>query len=89
MGVFATACQNNREVQELASDAGVIRVLINLISFDLDSSVRSRALWALAAMIRNFQRGQKKFIADGGIKVLVKVATSTGNPKKNVQSRTG
>lgn len=75
--IFAIASQNNREVQEIiVSESGVIRRLIHIISFD--EKVRSKALWALSALVRNFRMGQSKFMGEGGIPALVKVASFLG-----------
>ncbi|ODM95575.1 Nucleotide exchange factor SIL1 [Orchesella cincta] len=80
--VFAVAAQNNGVVQQIAKDAGAIRSLIHLLAFD--PPVRSKALFALASLLRNYPEAQGKFIHDGGIPALIKVAFSFETRKRSL-----
>ena len=80
-GVFAIASQNNNDVQQIVLDFGVIRRLVHLLAHD-ESIARSKALFALSSVLRNFPAGQKKFVQDGGISALVKVAFSSLTRKR-------
>lgn len=78
--VFAVAAQNNGIVQQIAMDAGAIRSLAHLLTFD--PPLRTKALFALASLLRNFPDAQAKFIHEGGIPALMKVAFSFETRKR-------
>lgn len=78
--VFAVAAQNNGVVQRIAKDAGAIRSLVHLLSFD--PPLRTTALFALSSILRNFPEAQAKFIHEGGIPALIKVAFSFETRKR-------
>lgn len=78
--VFAVAAQNNGVVQRIAKDAGAIRNLVHLLSFD--PPLRTTALFALSSILRNFPEAQAKFIHEGGIPALIKVAFSFETRKR-------
>lgn len=78
--VFAVAGQNNAVVQKIAKDAGAIRSLVHLLAFD--PQVRTKALFALSSLLRNFPEAQAKFIHEGGIPALIKVAFSFETRKR-------
>ncbi|CAG7835780.1 unnamed protein product [Allacma fusca] len=82
-GVFAVAAQNNAIVQKTALQNGVVRRLVHLLTFDL-ASVRSKALYGLASLLRNYPEAQKKFILDGGISALVKAASLSETRKRSL-----
>ena len=82
-GVFAVAAQNNAIVQKTALQNGVIRRLVHLLTFDL-ASVRSKALYGLASLLRNYPEAQKKFILDGGVAALVKAASLSETRKRSL-----
>jgi len=70
--IFGVAGQNNGVVQSKAVEAGVVRHLIQLITFDKE--VRPKALFAISSILRNFPDAQKEFVKVGGIAEIVKVA---------------
>lgn len=78
--VFAVAAQNNAVVQKIAKDAGAIRSLVHLLAFD--PPLRTKALFALSSLLRNFPQAQAKFIHEGGIPALIKVAFSFETRKR-------
>jgi len=81
-GVFAVAAQNNDIVQDSAVEAGVIRHLVHLLTFD--DPVRPKALFALTSLLRNFPKAQQSFIQDGGVPALVKVAYMSDTRKRSL-----
>jgi len=84
-GVVAVAGQNNAEVQEIAVNGGVLRVLVGLLTFDKEMrEVKARALFALTSLLRNFPKGQGKFVKEGGVPAVVKTALQAETRRRSV-----
>lgn len=70
--IFAIAGQNNAVVQMKSVEAGAVRLLMHLVTFD--KAVRSKALFAVGSLVRNYPDAQKELINLGGVSEIVKIA---------------
>lgn len=68
--LLGSAVQSNPRVQIAALEGGAIQQLLRVLALDSDMSVRSRALYALSCLVRNFPSGQRKLIDEGGLSVF-------------------
>lgn len=74
--LLGSAAQSNTVVQIAALESGSIDALLRVLSLDQDSTVRSRALYALSCLVRRFPTALKKLVASGGLKVLASLFQS-------------
>lgn len=68
--IIATISQNNLKVQVEAIVHGALGHVTHMVVYDEDKDVRTKALWALSCLIRNFSGGEGKFVQADGIFVL-------------------
>lgn len=72
-----SACQSNPKAQIAALEVGSLPLLIRLVSFDTNSEVRNRALYAISGVVRNFPLAQKALVENGGLSSFHKVLESS------------
>ncbi|XP_008554145.1 nucleotide exchange factor Sil1 [Microplitis demolitor] len=71
--VLGTAVQLNPKVQARALNNDLVQKLLHLLSVNNKQLVRSRCLFALGALIRQFPSAQKAFIDHGGLEIFGKI----------------
>ncbi|CAG5108119.1 Similar to Sil1: Nucleotide exchange factor Sil1 (Drosophila melanogaster) [Cotesia congregata] len=71
--VLGTAVQLNPKVQQKALNNDLVQKLLHLLSVNNKPLVRSRCLFALGALIRQFPSAQKAFIDHGGLEIFGKI----------------
>jgi len=74
--LIATLVQNNPYCQNAALETGLVPALIQVLDSDASPLVKTKALYALSSLIRNFPEGQKSFIENDGFSVLVRTMLS-------------
>ncbi|KAI4484107.1 hypothetical protein M0804_007563 [Polistes exclamans] len=71
--LLGAAAQLNPEVQDKALEAGLIQKVLRLLWITTKHLVKTRCLYALSALIRNFPEAQKSFLDYGGLELFVKI----------------
>jgi len=69
--LMAKLSQNNPFIQELMIDNDAMTILLNLMQNDVDNTVRTKALYAIASMFRSNDKATKAFIDQKGITAVV------------------
>ncbi|RWS03052.1 nucleotide exchange factor SIL1-like protein [Dinothrombium tinctorium] len=67
---LGSAMQNNVKVQIAVLESNAMDSLLRVLSLDPSKQVKSRALFAVSSLIRQFPYAQKHFIKKGGVSVL-------------------
>ncbi|RWS01797.1 nucleotide exchange factor SIL1-like protein, partial [Leptotrombidium deliense] len=70
---LGSAMQNNVKVQIAAVESNVLDPLLRIISMDTSVTVKSRAVYAVSCLIRQFPFAQKMFLKQGGLSVLASI----------------
>lgn len=68
--LIGSAAQSNPKVQIALLEGGVVPILLKVIVLDPDINVKSRALFALSCLVRNFPTAQYHFLEEGGLSVF-------------------
>ncbi|XP_033322941.1 sil1 nucleotide exchange factor [Megalopta genalis] len=71
--LLGAAVQSNPTVQLNALENGVVQKLLHLLSTNTRMEVKSRCLYALSALIRQFPAAQKVWINYGGLEIFGKI----------------
>ncbi|XP_049810472.1 nucleotide exchange factor SIL1 isoform X1 [Schistocerca nitens] len=71
--LLGSAAQSNPRVQIALLEAGALTALVRAVALDTDPTVRSRALFALSCLIRNFPIAQAQFVTEGGLSGLAEL----------------
>lgn len=71
--LLGTACQLNLKVQAKALESDFVKKILYTLTIKNEATIKSRCLFALGAMIRNFPAAQKNFINNGGIEIFGKI----------------
>ncbi|XP_015183834.1 PREDICTED: nucleotide exchange factor SIL1 isoform X2 [Polistes dominula] len=71
--LLGAAAQLNPEVQAKVLEKGLIKKVLQLLWTNKNHSVKTRCLYALSALIRNFPEAQKSFLDHGGLQIFVKI----------------
>lgn len=84
--LLGSAAQSNPRVQIAMLEAGALPALVRAVALDTDPTVRSRALFALSCLIRNFPIAQAQFVTEGGLSGLAELfATGDSHDKLKLQ----
>lgn len=71
--LLGAAAQSNPKVQAKALENDFIQKVLHVLSTNTKTEVRSRCLFALSALIRQFPAAQKAWIDHGGLQLLGKI----------------
>ncbi|KZC10977.1 Nucleotide exchange factor SIL1 [Dufourea novaeangliae] len=71
--LLGTAVQSNPKVQLKALENDFVQKLLHILSTNTQIEVRSRCLFALSALIRQFPAAQKVWINHGGLEIFGKI----------------
>ncbi|XP_074642381.1 nucleotide exchange factor SIL1-like [Tubulanus polymorphus] len=69
--VLGSSMQNNPRVQISALQTGLLQHLIRMLATEKSVKLRSKILYALSSLVRQFPFAQKKMLELGGVHVLV------------------
>lgn len=71
--ILGTAVQSNPKVQAKALNNDLVQKLLHQLTLNNNVSVRSRCLFALSALVRQFPAAQKALIDHGGLEIFGKI----------------
>lgn len=71
--LLGTAVQSNPKVQTKALESDFIQKVMHVLSTSSKIEVKSRCLFALSALVRQFPAAQKAWIDHGGLQLLGKI----------------
>ncbi|XP_034937231.1 nucleotide exchange factor SIL1 isoform X2 [Chelonus insularis] len=71
--ILGTAVQSNPNVQSKALNNDLIPKVLHLLTTSNKATLRSRCLFALSALLRQFPTSQKVFIDHGGLEIFGKI----------------
>jgi hypothetical protein len=80
--VIATCAQNNPDMQNAALSLSALEYLAHMVIFDPIASVRSKALMALSAIIRNNDYAEQKFVDEGDGELILARGVKDGSDPK-------
>eukprot|EP00088_Acartia_fossae_P071791 TRINITY_DN9944_c0_g1_i3.p1 TRINITY_DN9944_c0_g1~~TRINITY_DN9944_c0_g1_i3.p1 ORF type:complete len:448 (-),score=78.71 TRINITY_DN9944_c0_g1_i3:217-1560(-) len=80
--IIGSAAQSNPKVQIAFLEAGFVQSLMWKLDSPISVDVRSKCLYALAAILRNFPEAQNVFFSSGGLEVFSRVFKE--NPTENL-----
>ncbi|KAL3864363.1 hypothetical protein ACJMK2_006053 [Sinanodonta woodiana] len=86
--VLGSALQSNPKVQVLALQTSAMQMFLSLITEESSVAQRSKALFALSSLIRQFPVAQKKFLDFGGLTALASLFHRSGMEKLQVKAVT-
>lgn len=71
--LLGAAVQSNPKVQLKALENDIVQKLLHILSTNTRTEVKSRCLYALSALIRQFPAAQKVWINHGGLEIFGKI----------------
>ncbi|XP_078049854.1 sil1 nucleotide exchange factor isoform X2 [Augochlora pura] len=71
--LLGAAVQSNPKVQLKALENDMVQKLLHILSTNTQTEVKSRCLYALSALIRQFPAAQKVWINHGGLEIFGKI----------------
>ncbi|MBN3320681.1 SIL1 factor, partial [Atractosteus spatula] len=83
--VLGSAVSSNPRVQVEAVEGGALQKLLLLLATDRPLSVKKKALFAVAALLRHFPFAQRRFLLLGGVQVLGELFRAPGGTALRVR----